>query len=96
MIDLGVLDPNGYSAALAINGAGEVVGIVAATQKTGVNPNYRGFVWTKAGGMKDLNHLIPLNTGWVLQSASSINSSGQIVGYGLLHGQYHGFLLTPR
>ena len=96
MIDLGVLDPNGYSAALAINNAGEVVGRVAATQQTGVNPNYRAFVWTKAAGMKDLNHLIPSGTGWALWSANSINTAGQISGYGLLHGQYHGFLLTPR
>ena len=95
MMDLGVLDPNGFSEALAINAAGEVVGRVASTQKTGVNPNYRGFVWTKAGGMKDLNHLIPSGTGWALQWASSINTSGEIVGYGYLHGQIHGYLLTP-
>jgi probable HAF family extracellular repeat protein len=93
MIDLGVLDPNGFSNALAINSAGEVVGLVGVV---GNNPNYRAFVWTKAAGMKDLNHLIPPNTGWYLWSASSINTSGQIVGYGQLHGQYHGFLLTPR
>ena len=93
MIDLGVLDPNGFSNALAINDAGEVVGFVGVNSN---NPNYRGFVWTKAGGMKDLNHLIPANTGWVLQFASSINTSGQISGAGLLHGQNHGFLLTPR
>jgi probable HAF family extracellular repeat protein len=95
MIDLGVIDPNGYSAALAINNTGEVVGFVAATQN-GVNPNYRAFVWTKTAGMKDLNHLIPSGTGWALQFANSINTSGQIVGFGLLHGQYHGYLLTPR
>ena len=92
MIDLGVLDPNGFSNALAINDAGEVVGFVGVP---GNNPNYRPFVWTKAGGMKDLNHLIPSGTGWALQWASSINTSGQIVGYGYLHGQIHGFLLTP-
>jgi len=95
MIDLGVLDPGGYSNAKAINDTAEVVGYVAATQKTGVDPKYRAFVWTKAEGMKDLNHLIPSGTGWVLQFAASINSAGQISGSGVLHGQNHGFLLTP-
>jgi probable HAF family extracellular repeat protein len=93
MTDLGVLDTNGFSNALAINSSGEVVGVVGVV---GNNPNYRPFVWTKTAGMKDLNHLIPSGTGWALQFADSINTSGQIVGFGLLHGQYHGYLLTPR
>jgi probable HAF family extracellular repeat protein len=59
------------------------------------NP-YHAFLWTPAGGMKDLNNLIPAGTGWVLYWASGINVQGKITGYGILHGQYHAFLLTPK
>ncbi|MGA9393044.1 MAG: hypothetical protein WBV69_21620 [Candidatus Sulfotelmatobacter sp.] len=54
----------------------------------------RPFLWTKLGGMRDLNTLIS-KEGWVLKSATGINFWGQIVGSGTLHGQTHGFLLTP-
>jgi hypothetical protein len=53
------------------------------------------FIWTSIGGMKDLNSLIPSNSGWVLINANSINTLGQITGYGTVGGQNHGFLLTP-
>jgi hypothetical protein len=58
--------------------------------------SYHAFVWTAAGGMKDLNNLISLGTGWVLVYATGINPQGQIVGFGKLHGVDHGFLLTPK
>ena len=45
--------------------------------------------------MKDLNKLIPAGSGWVLLQAFGINNSGQIVGTGTIHGEEHGFLLTP-
>jgi probable HAF family extracellular repeat protein len=47
------------------------------------------------GKMQDLNRLIPAKTGWLLQEATGINDSGQIVGYGTLKKQTHAFLLTP-
>ena len=43
----------------------------------------------------DLNTLIPANSGWYLQAASSINNAGEIVGYGLINGKSHAFLATP-
>jgi probable HAF family extracellular repeat protein len=46
--------------------------------------------------MQDLNSLIPVGSGWVLSIANGINDSGEIVGYGLIHGKTHGFLLTPQ
>jgi hypothetical protein len=46
--------------------------------------------------MEDLNTLIPASSGWTLNSAADINLWGQIVGSGMLNGQAHGFLLTPR
>jgi hypothetical protein len=46
--------------------------------------------------MQDLNTLIRPNSGWVLTAATDINVWGQIVGSGMLNGQAHGFLLTPK
>jgi probable HAF family extracellular repeat protein len=46
--------------------------------------------------MKDLNTLIPANSGWFLQEARGINDAGQIVGSGWNNGQYRAFVLTPR
>lgn len=49
----------------------------------------------KDGRMQDLGELIPKNSDWTLEQASSINDSGQIVGKGFHHGQERAFLLTP-
>jgi hypothetical protein len=59
--------------------------------------NQRAFVWDKAHGLLDLNTLIPPNSGWTLEVASSINDSGEIVGWGD-HGRIEnaGFLLRPQ
>jgi probable HAF family extracellular repeat protein len=38
------------------------------------------FLWTQAAGMRDLNSLIPANSGWVLINANAINRLGQITG----------------
>jgi probable HAF family extracellular repeat protein len=46
--------------------------------------------------MQDLNKLIPAHSGWVLETAYSINDAGQIVGYGTLNKQQRAFLLTPN
>lgn len=43
----------------------------------------------------DLNTLLPTNCNWVLETASSINVNGQIVGTGSVNGVEHGYLLTP-
>jgi hypothetical protein len=45
--------------------------------------------------MRDLNSLIPSNSGWSLTIATSINVRGQITGQGTINGEQHGFLLTP-
>jgi hypothetical protein len=53
------------------------------------------FISTGGGLIQDLNALIPAGAGWVLGEATDINDAGEIVGYGSVHGQEHGFLLTP-
>jgi len=51
------------------------------------------FVYTD-GVMTDLNSLLPPSSPWKLVAAYGINMKGKIVGYGLINGQYHGFLLS--
>jgi probable HAF family extracellular repeat protein len=89
--DLGTLPGGTMSGAFAINIFGIVVG----------NGNIAGggahaFVWSANSGMRDLNSLIPANSGWELQNAVAINVAGQIVGVGTVNGQQHAFLLTPQ
>jgi probable HAF family extracellular repeat protein len=88
MQDLGTLGGT-FSEAYGINGSGLVVGRSYTAASV-----LHAFLYT-SGAMQDLNGLIPAGTGWVLQSASGINTSGQITGYGVINGQTHAFLLTP-
>jgi hypothetical protein len=50
------------------------------------------------GSWKDLNdrHFVHGLTGWSLQKAVGVNSSGVIAGNGLLNGTTRGFILIPR
>lgn len=87
VVDLGTLGGTN-SQAFCINIAGNFVGTADTTN----GPHaflYRG------GIMRDLNELIPANSGWVLIDARGINDTHQIVGSGMSGGQMHAFLLTP-
>ncbi|MCC6192346.1 MAG: DUF3466 family protein, partial [Anaerolineales bacterium] len=77
------------SVAYDINNAGLIVGAV------GQQAAQRAVLWEN-GLIKDLNNLIPANSGWVLQEARAINNKGQIVGKGTFNGQTRGFLLKPN
>lgn len=46
--------------------------------------------------MNDLNDLIAATSGWILESANSINSKGQITGRGKHDGKERAFVLTPQ
>jgi probable HAF family extracellular repeat protein len=50
------------------------------------------WLWQSGGAITDLNTLLPANSGWVLGEADGINDSQQIVGQGIINGQYHAFL----
>lgn len=100
IVDLGTLPGDSFSVASKINFFGQVIGSSAGTAEFNLfSPSQvtgRPFVWSQRSGMRDLNTLIPANSGWVLNTATGINFWGQIVGSGTRNGQSHGFLLTPR
>ena len=89
MTDLGDLG-GGTSQATAISNNEIVVGT-----STLINGTDSAFRWTRAGGMIDLNTLLPPNSGWVLLEAYDVNDKGQITGYGLHNGAGHAFRLNP-
>jgi probable HAF family extracellular repeat protein len=90
MQDLGTLPGDANSVGLGINDRAEVVG-----QSADADGNSRGFLYQN-GVMYDLNTLIPANSPLYVLSASSINSSGEITGFGMTSdGDMHGFLATP-
>jgi probable HAF family extracellular repeat protein len=86
---LGTLPGGTESYAGGINDLGQIVG-----ESTVPGGPLHACIWQK-GGLQDLNNLIPANSGWVLNHASSINKAGQITGFGTINGANHGFLLTP-
>lgn len=53
------------------------------------------FIWDARRGLRDLNSLIPSNSGWVLVEAWDINDSGSIAGIGRRNGKRSAFVLTP-
>jgi probable HAF family extracellular repeat protein len=88
--DLGLLSGGTYSIAFAVNLNDVVVGYGNISDNA---PH--AMIWTSTDGMRDLNSLIPADSGWVLVNANAINAAGQIAGYGTKGGHNHAFLLTP-
>jgi probable HAF family extracellular repeat protein len=77
-IDLGTLGGT-TSQANGINNYGQIVGYAYTTG--GVQ---HAAIWTNSNTAAiDLNGLIPTNSGWVLEAATAVNDSGEIVGYGI-------------
>jgi len=89
MMDLGHLG-GGFSSARAINNKGVIVGIGSL-----VGGELRAFRWTNAGGMIDLNTLLPSNSGWILTEAYDVNDAGQVTGAGYHNGRRRAFRLNP-
>ena len=77
------------STANDINDRGVIVG--EAQIETG---HTRAFIF-RNGEMRDLNTLLPKNSGWTLERALAISEDGRIVGYGRLNGESRGFILEP-
>ena len=84
-----------YTRARDVDERGRVVGwsrndIVGAPQ----SEQFSATLW-EGGQVKDLNDLIPADSGWKLVDAYAINGSGQIVGSGYKDGSLQAFLLNP-
>jgi|GEM_PF-3163649 len=90
-ISISCQNGTGNSAAYSINSFNQIVGF-SDTQ----TPNLEHAFVVINGTMRDLNWYIPANSGWVLQTATSINEAGQIVGNGTHNGVRAGYLLTPN
>jgi probable HAF family extracellular repeat protein len=96
--DLGTITGANYNAALGINLSGQIVGTsrFPSTYKPFRAGKHVPFIST-AGGLVDLNTLIPSGTGFVLTDAVAINESGQIFCDGTyVSGDEHAVLLSPR
>ena len=89
--DLGTLPGDVTSAATGINNRSQAAGV--SVDAAG---NPRAFLWQN-GVMIDLNDLIAPNSPLYLMHACSINSRGQIVGFGMQisTGELHAYLATP-
>lgn len=59
------------------NGAGGDSGAVVGNSSN--SHESRAFIWTREGGMQDLNSALAEDMAVVLTSADAINSSGQII-----------------
>ncbi len=87
---LGNLGGSVNTAARAINESSQIVGfseIGYVERPWGYDNIDHAFLYDN-GVMTDLNTLIPQNSGWELMEAFDINNNGQIVGYGVLNGNF--------
>ncbi len=92
IMDLGAVGDDVASVGLGNNDNGDIVGISFDQDFNG-----RAFYRPDGGAPVDLNSLVAGTTPLFLFDACSINSSGQIIGFGFDQaGNAHGFLATPR
>jgi probable HAF family extracellular repeat protein len=81
-------------APLAINDRGQIVGYGNVSENES-----NAFIWEESTGISNLNSMVdpadPLYGIFMLIDARAINSSGQIVGTGLLNGIPRAYLATP-
>ena len=82
------------SEAIDINESNQIVGRSRFQNSPAI---YHAFLY-EDGEMKNLNHLIDCDSGWVLNEARSINDAVEgavIAGTGIVNGEKHGFMLKP-
>src|SRR5215218_688686 len=89
MTDLGTLGGTS-SEAKGINKSGQVVG-----WSDNSSGERHAFIYDSTNGMKDLNSLIPADSGWTIHEARAINNNGQIAATGYKDGVgQHALLLS--
>ena len=79
-----------FSTPLGINNEGVVVGEYRPTVG-----ETNAFIW-KDNVFRNLQELLPSNSGWKLLSATDINDREYICGYGLFDRQTHAFVMYPQ
>jgi probable HAF family extracellular repeat protein len=89
MTDIGTLG-GVNSQANAVNANGQVVG---TSELPGTSTTH-AFTYDR-GVMIDLNTKLPSDSGWVLETATGINLSHDIVGTGIHNGVRHAYRLSP-
>jgi probable HAF family extracellular repeat protein len=89
IVDLWWLPDTIASRAHDLNNLGHVVGV--SSTDSGFE---RATLWLD-GETYNLNDLIDPTSGWQLQSATSIDDAGVIVGYGDFDGSLHAYMLIP-
>ncbi|MBV8553687.1 MAG: PEP-CTERM sorting domain-containing protein [Acidobacteriaceae bacterium] len=89
MTDLGTLGGS-QSYAFGVNNTSTIVGSSFITG----NQAEHGFVFAN-GVITDLNALLPLDSGWVIDAAYAINNAGDILAEGTLHDQLYAVELAP-
>jgi uncharacterized membrane protein len=88
---------NGVGVRGTVHGLNNVNQVVGHFSDPSDDYHLHAFVWDEQKGFQDLNRLIDPRSGWTrLQSATSINDKGEIVGWGLIKGKMKGFLLIPQ
>jgi probable HAF family extracellular repeat protein len=94
MQDIGTLQAGSVTVAPSINDSDLIVG------SSNLADHALPYVWSATTGMEDLNGLISNESGWsgwLLVTASGIDSVGEISGAGqIVSGEIHGFLLKPE
>lgn len=85
---LGTIDTR----ARKINSAGDVVG---RSWTGGGSDSSQAVIWYGGSSLANLNDQLVGGAGWNLLEAYDINDAGQIVGTGMLDGEYRGYILTP-
>jgi probable HAF family extracellular repeat protein len=89
---IGLLPGMSDSSVRDVNDLGEIVG----SSGSGSWYDWRAFVWSESGGMRNLNDLLDASgAGWTLSLPQAINNLGQIVVVGQFDGKEATALLTP-
>jgi probable HAF family extracellular repeat protein len=95
--DAGMVGLSGFgflTHVLGMNDLDQIVGYGDGIN--GTQDQQRAFIYNPGSGTIGLNALISPSSGWVLEEATAINDSGQIVGFGTNpQGNTDAFLLTP-
>ncbi len=81
-----------YSAALAINASGHILGQALSFCDGGAcESDYTSL----DGALIPLGYLTPVGSGWEWMSGAAINDAGQIAGFGINANGFRAFLMTP-